>query len=139
MAKFNYSNMYYFHYNPKYKEILPEYDKTPLVLFLNVGNTHSLGINFHWIPLRFRPKLISYINKMSVKIINKKYLSRITYELLKNHPVLKTFGMQAIRLYINKRISNISTIPPEKINQFLLLRPKYISHKIRLAKKHKKR
>ena len=43
-------NMYLFHYDPKYKETLPLYDRFPLIFpFQNVEGGF-MGINFHYSP-----------------------------------------------------------------------------------------
>ena len=54
-------------YNAKHKEFT--YDKTPLALILKRGKTHTLVLNFHWIPVSMRIYLIKHILKLNKKNI----------------------------------------------------------------------
>lgn len=56
-------NLIFTFYNAKYKEFT--YDKTPLILILRRNNSHTLGLNFHWLPLKYRLNLIRIIMKMN--------------------------------------------------------------------------
>ena len=50
--------MFFFFYNPKLKEELPYYDKSPLVLPIEMYNDGFLGVNFHYLPLNLRVHLL---------------------------------------------------------------------------------
>ena len=47
-----------FFYSPKHKKTLPYYDTFPLVLPLERYNDGFLGINFHYLPIPLRIKLL---------------------------------------------------------------------------------
>ena len=87
-----------FFYDPKLKKTLPYYDRFPLVLPLENYNDGFLGINFHYLPIPLRIKLldrvvdfsnntkfdestrlnVSYNNLKSIKLIRptiKRYLA----------------------------------------------------------------
>ena len=48
-----------FFYDPKYKKTLPYYDTFPLVLPIDRIPGGFVGINFHYLPIQFRLKLIN--------------------------------------------------------------------------------
>ena len=50
--------MYHFFYDPKMKEELPYYDRFPLVLPLKSTNNGFIGINFHYLPIALRIRLL---------------------------------------------------------------------------------
>jgi hypothetical protein len=106
-------NLIFTTYDAKDKE--QTYDKTPLVLILRRNGTHTLGLNFHWIPLSMRINLIKIIIQMNVQNIQRGRPLQFTYENLR--PLLKQFGYApVIRLYINNRLGGVGVvIPPERL------------------------
>ena len=50
-----------FFYDPKLKKTLPYYDRFPLVLPLENYNDGFLGINFHYLPIPLRIKLLDRV------------------------------------------------------------------------------
>ena len=50
-----------FFYDPKLKKTLPYYDRVPLVLPLENYNDGFLGINFHYLPIPLRIKLLDRV------------------------------------------------------------------------------
>ena len=53
-----YGKLNMFFYDPKFKKQLPYYDTFPLVLPLERYNDGFLGINFHYLPIPLRIKLL---------------------------------------------------------------------------------
>lgn len=53
-----YGRMNMFFYDPKHKKTLPYYDTFPLVLPLEFYSDGFLGINFHYLPIPLRIKLL---------------------------------------------------------------------------------
>ena len=53
-----YGRINMFFYDPKYKKTLPYYDTFPLVLPLEFYSDGFLGINFHYLPIPLRIKLL---------------------------------------------------------------------------------
>jgi hypothetical protein len=56
--RFRLGHMYMFLYDPKHKETLPYYDRFPLIFPINRAKGGFLGINFHYLPLPLRAKLM---------------------------------------------------------------------------------
>lgn len=50
-------SMIFFGYDPKYKEVLPYYDKFPLSFIFSMDKLHFTGINFHYLSIPIRIKL----------------------------------------------------------------------------------
>ena len=48
----------FFFYDPKTKALLPYYDRFPLVLPIGSAAGGFLGINFHYLPITLRVKLL---------------------------------------------------------------------------------
>ena len=88
-------------YNAKFKEFT--YDKTPLILVLVRGTRHTLGINFHWLPVSRRMYLINHILTINKNNIRNGRPIEFSYAQLK--PMLKALGYApCIRKYINARL-----------------------------------
>ena len=113
-------NLVFTLYDAKYKE--NTYDRTPLVLILKRNNTHTLGLNFHWITMNMRLDLIIHIIKLNKKNIAKNKPLEFNYTQLK--PMLKALGYApCIRKYINQRFApNGVIIPPSRLVEIALLR-----------------
>jgi hypothetical protein len=62
--------MYFFAYNPKYKEKLPYYDEFPLIFVVERYNNGFLGINLHYVSPRNRIAIMDALTKIAN---NKKY------------------------------------------------------------------
>lgn len=107
-------------YNAKY--INKVFDRTPLVLILRRNSTHTLGLNFHWLPFNMRVGLVKHILKLNKKNIAKGKPLDFSYQQLK--PMLKNYGYApVIRLYINKNFQTKGTvIPPDRLAEVAALR-----------------
>lgn len=97
------------------KDKIQTYDRTPLVLILRRNGRHTLGLNFHWIPLSMRLNLVKVIIGLNEK--NIKDGKPLEFDYSKLRPMLKKFGYApCVRLYINKRISSTGVvIPPARL------------------------
>lgn len=113
-------NLIFTSYNAKDKT--QTFDRTPLILVLKAGGAHTLGLNFHWIPLAMRLYLIQTILKMNTSNIKNNRPLVFTYRELK--PMLKALGYApCIRLYINKRISSLGVvISPDRLTEIAQLK-----------------
>ena len=58
-------NLNMFMYDPKYKKTLPYYDTFPLVLPLERYNDGFLGLNFHYLPIPLRIKLLDKLKSIT--------------------------------------------------------------------------
>ncbi len=85
-----YGRMNMFFYDPKHKKTLPYYDTFPLVLPLEIYSDGFLGINFHYLPIPLRikllDKLVDYSNNTnfdeSTKLV-------VDYSKLKSLSIIK--------------------------------------------------
>ena len=76
--------MYFYFYDPKTKDVLPYYDKFPLVIPIEQYPDGFLGLNLHYIHPKQR---IILLDKLSDTLNNKKYDEttklRVNYDYLK--------------------------------------------------------
>lgn len=88
-------------YDAKYKA---PYDARPLFLVLAKNSHHVLGLNFHWLPVNMRMKLIYAILKLNSRNIKEKKPLVFSFKQLK--PFLKRFNYApCVRLYIRSRFA----------------------------------
>ena len=58
-----FNQLNFFRYNPKTKAILPYYDVFPLVMPIDSAPGGFLGINFHYLPIPMRMRLLETLSK----------------------------------------------------------------------------
>jgi len=103
--------MFFFIYDPKYKDILPVWDKFPLVIPLEINSSYFLGLNLHYLPLLERKKLLEELIKFKTKKSN----NRISYQLSKLYN-------QCIHRYLFNNIkSNLIKINIKEWDNIILL------------------
>lgn len=91
------------------KDLQHTFDKNPLILVLRQTKNHILGLNFHWIPFKYRIYLIEYILKLNTRhafLFGNKLNAKLkfTYQQLK--PFLrKPPYRNCLHCYIRKRMS----------------------------------
>lgn len=120
MANFQRDQLHFFKYTPKWGEILPFWDKQPLMFPLYVGSTHTLGVNIHWIPAKFRKRFVEWLLEISQKVRSRKRFAHLTYAMMQADPRLKQAQKRAIRMYINNRASKLKIIPKDEVASFFL-------------------
>jgi hypothetical protein len=90
--RFRLGHMYMFIYDPKHKETLPYYDRFPLIFPINRAKGGFLGINFHYLPLPLRAKLMDALYDV---VTNDKFDEttkiRTSYSILNNATKYKEF------------------------------------------------
>ena len=113
-------NVVFTYYFAKYQNLV--YDHTPLVLILKRNSTHTLGLNFHWLPFKMRVNLVKHILNLNKKNVAKGKPLEFSYEQMK--PLLKHYGYApCIRKYINKRFRSSGTVVgPDMLSQVARLR-----------------
>ena len=124
--------LFFFYYDPKTKEDLPYYDKFPLVLMLERYDDGFLGLNLHYLPIKYR---VAFMNKLldygrfdedgdPVRI-------RITYDILTATKRFKEFR-PCIKRYLTSHVkSRILAVQPDEwetavflpVHQFKKARP----------------
>ena len=62
-----FNKLYFFRYDPKLKAILPYYDTFPLVMPIQSAPGGFLGINFHYLPIPLRMRLLETLDKRGFK------------------------------------------------------------------------
>jgi len=96
-------NMYFYSYNPKWKDKLPWYDTFPLVFPIEKYNNGFLGLNFHYLAPKDRAILM---DQLKVFANNKKYDEttklRLTYDMLKGFSKIKRAKPTVHRYLQNK-------------------------------------
>ena len=98
--------MYFFFYDPKTKDMLPYYDRFPLVIPIERYSDGFLGLNLHYISPRQRFFLL---DKLSVFLNNHKYDEStrfaLSYDVLKN--ATNAFeGTPCIKKYLYKQVKS---------------------------------
>ena len=115
VSRFAIGGLYYFYYNPIGKDDLPYYDKFPLVLILERYPDGFLGLNLHYLPLKYRvafmDKLMDYASMTPENEIKK---MRVTYDILNASRRLKEFR-PCVKRYLNTQIqSKILMVQPNE-------------------------
>ena len=94
-----YGKLNMFFYDPKFKKKLPYYDTFPLVLPLEIYNDGFLGINFHYLPIPLRVKLLDKL----VDYTNSSDFTETTTRMVVDYNKLKS--VRLIRPTIHKYLS----------------------------------
>ena len=58
-----FNKLHFFRYDPKLKAVLPYYDTFPLVMPIQSAKGGFLGINFHYLPIPLRMRLLETLDK----------------------------------------------------------------------------
>ena len=120
--KFLMGGLYYFYYDPKTKDDLPYYDRFPLVMPLKRDPEGFIGLNFHYLPIRYR---INFMKKLlNLAIYNDEdeiKRIRITYPILDSSSRFKEFR-PCIKRYLYPHIkSRILAVQPQEWDVALYL------------------
>ena len=59
----SFNKLHFFRYDPKLKATLPYYDTFPLVMPIQAAKGGFLGINFHYLPIPLRMRLLETLDK----------------------------------------------------------------------------
>jgi hypothetical protein len=113
--KFLMGGLYYFVYDPKTKDDLPYYDRFPLVMPLKREPDGFLGLNMHYLPIKYR---INFMRKlMPLAIYNDEdeiKRIRITYPILDASRKYKEFR-PCIKKYLYSHVkSRILAVEPQE-------------------------
>jgi hypothetical protein len=113
--KFILGGLYCFYYNPKGKMDLPYYDQFPMVLALEKYNDGFLGLNFHYLPIKYRVVFLDKLMNFAVMGDAGEIMRmRVTYDILTASKRLKEFR-PCIKRYLSSHIqSKILTIQPNE-------------------------
>jgi hypothetical protein len=134
-TKFKLGKLYFFYYDPKGKAELPYYDVFPLVLILEKYNDGFLGLNFHYLPLRYRMAFLDKLTDYAVYDKNDEISRlRVTYDILNASRRYREFQPCLKRYLFSHVKSHILDIQPNEwevashlpIHQFKKAQPKEI-------------
>ena len=118
-----FGGIYTFMYSPKYKETLPYYDTTPLVIpFKDEGNTF-LAFNLHYLPFRYRAIVLDMLYKITTDNSSPKRKLNAKYEVIMQMG-RSDFFKPCIKRYLKSHIkSRLLEFKPEhwEISLFLPL------------------
>jgi len=107
--------MYCFFYDPKTKADLPYYDKFPMVLVLEKYNDGFLGLNLHYLPVKYRvaflTKLMKFAQLTPEDDINR---MRISYDILNSAKKYAEFRPMLKRYLFNHTRSKLLKIEPNE-------------------------
>lgn len=81
-AKPRVGHMYCYKYDPKTKDKLPYYDIFPLIIVVDYAKNGFYGINFHYLDVKSRIKILQLIAPMNTKSKNMRKI-QISYSILK--------------------------------------------------------
>ena len=114
-GRFISGGLYFFYYNPKNKNTLPYYDTFPLVLVLQKEPDGFLGLNLHYLPVKYR---IAFLNKLMGFAVqgdgNEIQRMRITYDILSASKRFREFR-PCIKKYLHGHIqSKILAVHPNE-------------------------
>lgn len=114
-TKFLLGGLYFFYYNPKTKDQLPYYDTFPLVMPIEKYGDGFLGLNFHYLPPKWR---IIFMNKLVGRAIydenDEIRRVKITYDILQATRRYKEFR-PCVKRYLNGHIkSRILAVMPDE-------------------------
>jgi len=98
--------MYFYSYNPKWKDELPWYDTFPLVFPIEKYNDGFLGLNFHYLAPKDRAILMDQLKAFAN---NKKYDEttklRLRYNMLKGFTKFKR-ARPTVHRYLQNKINS---------------------------------
>jgi len=84
--------MYLFYYDPKYKKVLPYYDRFPLVFPIDYNREGFIGLNLHYLGYNTRLELFRQLELMSNRNQNDpRARIQIAYRMLKGFSRFKAF------------------------------------------------
>ena len=75
-------HLYFYMYDPKWKDTLPYYDMFPLTMPIEPYDNGFLGLNFHYLPINLRAKLLDLLLKYIDEKNDEEYI-KISYDILK--------------------------------------------------------
>lgn len=120
--KFLMGGLYFFVYNPKTKDDLPYYDRFPLVMPLKRESDGFLGLNLHYLPLRYRINFMRKLLTFAIYDENDEIKRvRVTYPILDSSKRFKEFR-PCIKQYLYRNIkSRILAVEPQEWDVALFL------------------
>lgn len=106
--------MYQFYYSAKNKDTLPYYDKFPLLLPFGVDDKHFIGLNLHYLGLKYRLVLFHKLLQFnSDKTLSENARFELNWKVLSNAAKLPEVK-PCVKQYLNGYVKSMFlTIPPK--------------------------
>jgi len=113
--RFRLGGLFFFHYNAKGAGKLPYYDSFPLVIPLETYGDGFLGLNLHYLPLRYRVAFLDKLMDYAILGPAGEVMSvRISYDILNATRRLKEFK-PCIKRYLTGHIrSRMVAVQPDE-------------------------
>ena len=106
-------SMYMYRYDPKWKEVLPFWDKQPLTIPIDYYSDGFLGLNLHYLPPSGRSKLLSALSKYTTGE-NEKKTMQVSYSILQTAIRHRLF-MPCVKRYLTAHVrSRFEYIQPDE-------------------------
>lgn len=121
-SQFQIGSMYMFYYDPKHKDTLPYYDRVPLIFPINRAKGGFLGINFHYLPLKLRARLMDALyDTASNERYDESTKLSISYRILNSSSQYKDFK-PAVKHYLFEHVrSKLLYVNPSEWDMALFL------------------
>jgi hypothetical protein len=121
-TKFKLGGLYFFFYNPKLKDDLPYYDVFPMVIPIEKYGDGFLGLNLHYLPIRYRQILLQKMKPLAIYDEQDEFKRlRVSYDILNASRRYKEFR-PCIKRYLNTNIkSRVMAVSPEEWDVALYL------------------
>lgn len=109
-------SMVMYFYDPKYKAVLPYYDRFPLTIMVQPAPGGFHGLNLHYLAPGVRARFLDELMGTAPKNINDKTRIKITYNKLAGAQKYKEFK-PCFKHYLTKHIkSNMARVPMTEWN-----------------------
>ena len=119
--KFLIGGLYFFAYDPKTKGDMPYYDTFPLVMPLKREPDGFIGLNFHYLPITYRIRLLQKMLPLAMYDGEDIRRIRITYDILSASTRYREFK-PCIKKYLLPQIkSRILKVGPDEWDTALFL------------------
>ena len=120
--KFLMGGLYFFLYDPKTKNDLPYYDRFPLVMPLKRESDGFIGLNLHYLPIRYRINFMRKLLNFAIYDENDEIKRiRITYSILDSSKRYREFR-PCIKQYLYRHVkSRILAVEPQEWDVALYL------------------
>lgn len=107
--------LYYFYYDPKTKKDMPYYDRFPLVLVLERYKDGFLGLNLHYLPVKYRIALLDKLMDYAILDGNNDIMRmRVSYDILNASKRYREFR-PCLKKYLHGHIqSKILAVQPNE-------------------------
>ncbi len=98
--------MYFYSYNPKWKDELPWYDTFPLVFPIERYPDGFLGLNFHYLAPKHRAVLMDQLKAFANnKAYDETTKLKLTYNMLKGFTKIKR-ARPTVHRYLNSKVNS---------------------------------